>query len=267
MEKKKRIVTKIGNVFCAEIDRKYKCFFQYVANDLSQLNSSVIRVFKHRYPMEYKPVVDDIVKDEVAFYAHTVLRAGIDYSAWYKVGKSKDIDEDGISKVIFGCAQGSKFIPPAKLEVVDPLTNWSIWHINEERLSIGELPEKYFKNIEKGAVIPFHQIINRIKYGYYTFTSPEYKIIKRIPLPDADSYTKIVDEESNTTTYFHFHGEKVIQQIEDLPCGVVRLSEERLSKENYNLCMKMFSDFYWIFDNFISQEEFEAVWNQLDDSK
>ena len=41
----KRIVTKIGYVFCVEIDNKYKCFFQYVANDMTQLNSSVIRVF------------------------------------------------------------------------------------------------------------------------------------------------------------------------------------------------------------------------------
>lgn len=38
----KRIVTKIGDVFCIEIDGKYKCFFQYIANDLEQLNSSVI---------------------------------------------------------------------------------------------------------------------------------------------------------------------------------------------------------------------------------
>lgn len=28
----KRIVTKIGNIFCAEIDGEYKCYFQYIAN-------------------------------------------------------------------------------------------------------------------------------------------------------------------------------------------------------------------------------------------
>ena len=55
----KRIVTKIGNVFCAEIDGKYKCFFQYIMNDLVQLNSSVIRVFKRRYPMDYKPDMEE----------------------------------------------------------------------------------------------------------------------------------------------------------------------------------------------------------------
>lgn len=42
----KRIVTKIGNIFGAEIDGKYanidgkyKVYFQYIANDISQLNS------------------------------------------------------------------------------------------------------------------------------------------------------------------------------------------------------------------------------------
>lgn len=57
----KRIVTKIGNIFCVEVDSKHKRFFQYVANDLSQLNSSVIRVFKRKYTIDYTPDMDDIV--------------------------------------------------------------------------------------------------------------------------------------------------------------------------------------------------------------
>jgi len=90
-ERRKRIVTKIGDVFCAEIDDQYKRYFQYVVDDMEQLNSSVIRVFKRHYPMDDEPMIDDIVKDEVEFYAHTVLKFGILYNVWYKVGKSKDI--------------------------------------------------------------------------------------------------------------------------------------------------------------------------------
>ncbi len=89
--KKKRIVTRIGNVFCAEIDNECKRFFQYVANDLEELNSSVIRVFKTKYPMDYKPNIEEIVKDEVEFYAHTILKFGIVFNAWYKVETSKNI--------------------------------------------------------------------------------------------------------------------------------------------------------------------------------
>ena len=95
----KRIVTKIGYVFCVEIDGQYKCYFQYVANDLTQLNSSVIRVFKTHYPIDYVPDIEAIVNDEVYFYAHTILRVGIDAGAWYKVGKSKNVGEP--DKIMF----------------------------------------------------------------------------------------------------------------------------------------------------------------------
>ena len=78
----KRIVTKMGDIFCVEIDNGYKRFFQYIINDIEALNSSVIRVFKTHYPMDYRPIIEEIVMDEVEFYAHTVLRAGIVYGAW-----------------------------------------------------------------------------------------------------------------------------------------------------------------------------------------
>ena len=42
----KRIVTKIGDIFSVTLDNGNKRFFQYIANDLSCLNSSVIRVLR-----------------------------------------------------------------------------------------------------------------------------------------------------------------------------------------------------------------------------
>ena len=50
-----RIVTKIGNVFCMDVDNQYKRFFQYIADDMTMLNTRVIRVFKRKYPMDYIP--------------------------------------------------------------------------------------------------------------------------------------------------------------------------------------------------------------------
>ena len=32
----KRIITKIGDIFCVEVDNDYKCYFQYVANDMTE---------------------------------------------------------------------------------------------------------------------------------------------------------------------------------------------------------------------------------------
>lgn len=138
----KRIVTKIGNIFCAEIDGKYanidgkyKVYFQYIANDMSQLNSSVISVFKRRYPLDANPKMDDIVMNEVAFYAHTVLRAGIDVGAWYKVGKSDNLGLDSLRNVWFGdvtyLGNPNFRVDYSKFNTQD---NWWVWHVNEERI-------------------------------------------------------------------------------------------------------------------------------------
>ena len=87
----KRIITKIGDVFCVIIDDKHKVYFQYIANDMSQLNSSTIRVFKTLDPIDYKPDFNKIVEDDVNSYAHTVLSVGIRLGCWEKVGKNSNI--------------------------------------------------------------------------------------------------------------------------------------------------------------------------------
>ena len=61
----KRIVTRKGDIFCVEIDNKFKAYFQYITTDMTQLNSTVIRVFKKHYPMDYVPDFDEIVRDDV----------------------------------------------------------------------------------------------------------------------------------------------------------------------------------------------------------
>jgi len=65
---------KIGDVFSVKLDDKNKKFFQYIANDLTQLNSDVIRSFKQKYPIDDNPELARIVEDEVDFYAHCILR-------------------------------------------------------------------------------------------------------------------------------------------------------------------------------------------------
>ena len=63
----KRIVTKIGDIFSVDIGDNRKRYFQYIANDIHQLNSSTIRVFKTKYPLDGEPSMDEIVADKVDF--------------------------------------------------------------------------------------------------------------------------------------------------------------------------------------------------------
>ena len=181
--KKKRIVTRIGNVFCAEINNEHKRFFQYVANDLEELNSSVIRVFKTRYPMDYKPVIEEIVKDEVEFYAHTILKFGIVFNVWYKVGTSKNIGE-GYKDALFGDADEYMCLSPHETIKVNPIENWTVWRINEPPILHGRLKKEYMDKLNRGGVISYVDIINRLECGYFKYKRAGWKIEdgKNVPI-------------------------------------------------------------------------------------
>jgi len=75
----KQVRTRIGNVFMVILDGNRKKYFQYIANDLTQLNSDVIRVFKTSYQLNEEPSLKDIVNDEIDFYAHAVVKFGSFY--------------------------------------------------------------------------------------------------------------------------------------------------------------------------------------------
>lgn len=262
----KRIITRIGNIFCAEIEGKFKCFFQYIAKDMTQLNSSVIRVFKIHYPMEYKPVISDIIKDEIAFYAHTILYAGIYFNAWYKVGTSKELGLEGLQKIWFGYTQRDTTEKIDGLWTIidlNPLENWWIWHVNEPFIEIGVLPKEYENLIEKGEVFPYNEIVMRMKSGYYIYTQVEYEIIKRKPLPDYHSYLK--REEDKTIVYYHFVGDSLQQRLTLSEDGTTILSVESADNNDSNIDRIKFYDINWEYDHFISKEEFETIWKKMVD--
>ena len=161
----KRIVTRIGDVFCVEVDDNYKCYFQYIAKDMESLNSSTIRVFKTKYPLEYEPVIDEIVNDEVAFYSHTVLRWGISDNIWYKVGNSNQLGD--FDDILFGCTNDDRFENDSPFVSSD----WWVWRLGQEAFKVGRLKGIY-KNVEMGDVFPYTEILERIRTGKYAAKFP-----------------------------------------------------------------------------------------------
>ncbi len=258
----KRIVTKIGDIFCVEFKDGTKGYLQYIAKDYTQLNSTVIRAFKTHYPIEMEVSIEEIIKDEVAFYAHTVLRPGIDKNLWYKVGKSHETGEEELRKVIFCQAQEFRVIYLNTIDV-DPMKNWFIWHINEEMDNIGILPEHLHNIVELGSIWPYSQIIVRMKYGYFTNTSFTYQIIRRIPRPDATSYIK--EEKENCAVLTCFMGDYFEKQVIQTDNGITRLTRDEAVINHMPEVRRKFSDIYLEYKNFITEEEFNEVWNSADD--
>lgn len=257
----KRIITRVGDIFCVEIDGEYKSYFQYIEKDRSALTSSVIRVFKTRYAMDYKPDIDKIVRDDILFYAHAVLRVGIEDGVWYKVGKSKELGLEGLKEILWGntseqkCYYENGFL---KLGFVDPLENWTIWIVNKERVNIGFLPEQYYDSIEHGGILPYSRILTRIRYGYYKSSGIEYDIIKRRPIPGVNSYLR--REINGVPTYFHFVGEDLYRQLEIFSSGSVRLSAEQPGVGDYKFQSMKFWEINWKYDDHITSDEFETAW-------
>jgi hypothetical protein len=142
----KRTVTRIGNVFCVEIGNKYKCYFQYIACDKTQLNSPVIRVFKEHYPIGSSPAIEEILKGEVHFYAHTVIQWGTRNGLWYKVGTSKNIGN--IEDIRFRL-YGSK---------------WYWWTIGNPSQYIEQMTDETWK-YDLGYVFANKNIIYKIENG------------------------------------------------------------------------------------------------------
>ena len=157
-----RIVTKIGDIFEVPLDDGSKKFIQYVANDQTQLNSSVIRAFKTKYTLDAQPAVDEITKDFVDFYAHTVLKPGIIRKMWKKIGNSRDVG--GLAILFRGTNDDSK---------VKVSKNWHVWEIDGPSRRVGELVGDYQK-AEIGDVMPADQIVHRMRTGKYSFVYPSY---------------------------------------------------------------------------------------------
>ena len=157
----KRIVTKIGDIFSVTLDNGNLRFFQYIANDWTDLNSSVIRVFKKEYPRGYELDPEEVVSDDVDFYAHTILRMGVADGDWQKVGKCKDVgDTDNIL-----------FREVTKSAVDHKERIWHAWYINKEWFTIGKLTSDFRAKSDIGSVWVSSAVAYRIRNGVFPGTA------------------------------------------------------------------------------------------------
>ena len=153
----KRIITKVGDVFCVKIDDEHKRYFQYIISDLTCLNSDVIRVFKKVYSIDEEPELSEIVKGEVDFYSHCMTSAGIKRELWKKVGNIKEVGE--IEHIVFKCKMDY-----TREDIED---DWRIWRINQDIIRVGVLNDELKKSSFLGSVFTPENIINKLKTGGY----------------------------------------------------------------------------------------------------
>lgn len=246
----------LGNIFSFETAYGKKRYFQYICNDISCMNTQVIRVFKTVYSAKDNPPVEKIVADEIDFYAHTIVRVGIIDNVWHKVETSNDLGLDKLNKitfVLFFTADELTGLP--SIQTDRPL--WKIWKSNERIHWCSDINEMSPKYLEIGSILPIHQIVNRLNDGFYTFTANEYNVLFRRPYDGVQTFTK--RSYCGCQVYFHFNGENLKNII------MVSADNSIVTNMCDILCQLglpenlRFGDINWKFSEYISEKEYDAV--------
>jgi hypothetical protein len=161
---KTRIRLKLGDVFSVPIDAASKKFFQYVADDRSLLNSTVVRAFQKTYASDELADPNEVVRGAVEFYAHVVIKWGTEMGLWEKVGNASEL---GRLDVLFRDTNdvGHPEIKTSR--------NWYVWKVNEEFQRVGELKGE-LRKAEIGLVVSPPNIVHRMRTGEYRFVYPGY---------------------------------------------------------------------------------------------
>ena len=161
----KRVVTKIGDIFSVRLDDTHKKYFQYIANDLTQLNSDVIRCFSEKVPLDIDLEPSTIVLGNVEFHAHCITSLGVKLGCWEKIGHLK-IELSSLN-ILFRDSNdyGNPNVKKSK--------DWYIWKINEGTEQVGELGERN-QSVDIGIIVTPSDIVHFMRTGSYPFIYPEY---------------------------------------------------------------------------------------------
>jgi hypothetical protein len=164
-----RTKTKVGDIFFITLDNGNKVYFQYIANDLTQLNSDVIRVFKSEYPPNVEVDFSQLLQGEIDFHAHTMINVGVKQNYYNKIGNSKVFPD--FDNIIFRDVDDLGLKIGEKPVLVSE--KWFVWRINDKDFKfIGKLKDEY-KHAEIGIVMPPIAIVERIKTGKFSLVYPD----------------------------------------------------------------------------------------------
>jgi hypothetical protein len=155
----------IGDMFEVPMDGSAVRFFQYVGNDMTQLNSAVIRVFRKSYDVTEPLDVDAVTAGTVDFHAHVFLRIGLKRQLWRKV---RHAQAPSTLDVLFRDSEdyGNPSIKVSR--------KWYVWRVNEPFQTVGKL-SSFYQHAEIGVVVPADSLLCRMRTGKYDFVYPDYQ--------------------------------------------------------------------------------------------
>ena len=167
----KQVITKLGDIFSLILDNGNKKYFQYIANDLTQLNSDVIRSFKKEYSKDERPDFKELLSGEIDFHAHTPINIGVKQNLYIQEGKHEVYPD--IKNILFRDTNDAGHGPGKPQIFISE--DWFVWEINDKNFKkIGKLTGENRK-AEIGIVIPPFAIVERMKTGKFNFVYPDFE--------------------------------------------------------------------------------------------
>lgn len=167
----KRLRTKIGDIFSVPINDREKRYIQLVAFDLLQLNSDVIRCFVRKYSLDVVPTMEEVINDEVLFFAHCATDFGLKLNLWSKVGNNHNVGSP--ENILFRSTNDY-----ARKEGTEPVTisdNWHIWKINDQTFTrVGKLVGKN-RSAFMGLLINPYGLLELAKGNKYPANYPDFE--------------------------------------------------------------------------------------------
>lgn len=139
-------------------------FFQYLGEDSSMLNSSLICVFRGRVDDAGNGRAEEIVSSSVDFYAHVFIRLGIKLGTWKKHSHAAVVP---FKKVWF---RDSLDYGNPSIKVSE---RWWVWQPGKERTNVHGQAAR-LKDSHIGVVVTPDDIAGRMASGSYPFIYPTY---------------------------------------------------------------------------------------------
>lgn len=163
----KRVIVKKGYIYKVELEDGTIRYFQYIGKDKSYFNADVICVFKKHYTEGNGDnlSVDTIVNDDIEFYTHTFVSAGVKLELWSRVFTNSPVIHE--NRIFFRRTPDIIKIRANQPPVVS--YRWYVWEMNREERFVGWLRKKYHQ-YDVGGVYSPYSVVERIKTG----KEPEY---------------------------------------------------------------------------------------------
>ena len=153
-----------GDLFRVPLKEDKCSFLSYICDDASQLNSNVVAACRNRFSVHEKPGYAEITSGGVEFYAHVVIRHGINNRLWEFYSRGTPL-----TSPISAFRTSSDFGNPE----IEKSTSWWVWKIGQKMLSAdGDLAR--LCDTEIGIVIAPQHIVERMETGKYGFVFPKF---------------------------------------------------------------------------------------------